>query len=1007
MLVTSTSPLILASKGCRIALPALLDCLTTYVIQEQSDWFEEELQFVRSLLRQGEHVVDIGANYGVYSLTMAKAVGADGKVLAYEPSATAASLLRKSLSLNGFIQVELLEQALSNQPGHRRLSRGSALELNALLPEGDEGASESSDLVPTTTLDLSLSERGELAISFIKIDAEGEEENILRGAIRTLKEHSPLIQFEIKAGHTLHLELIDRFSDLGYLTYRLIPGLGVLAPFSSEQPIDGYLLNLFACPPAKAKELEARDLLLTHIGVSLPTPMKGGQPLWRGLAVHTYAQELWHLWSSEPSSESEQLCHQAVAHFCASNDQQRSAGERFQNLEASYRFCQQLVVEAPSPGRLSNLARVAAAFGYRSVAVDALKCLIEDLDRGSCLNLQEPFLAPGERNESTSTLGEPNRWLLAAALENYERLRCFSSYFADNTSYRNYERISSLGYASEEINRRMTLFRRRHQVGTDTGQEPDLKTAKVVVNSRMPWDHGYFSGSSYGLEVQRELSPNWLDFAALIKGHRPPRQEEGDTFRYLELGCGMGFNLCLLAAAYPEGNFTGVDFHPDHIAHGTWLSRELGLGNLRFLEADFLDLHEHPEGLIDQCGSNTDVGFDYVAAHGIATWVSPPVQDALLGLASKVLLPGGIFYCSYNTYPGWLARSSYQMLVQLERTQNHPTTPGVALEHARRRLQAALGESSQGHPLGQALPGLAAELGSIGGLKNPSQLLSEFATEAWAPLYVAQMHQRCLEKKLTPLSAATLPELFNELAPEALRSHWQGEENPLLKAAMMDLALNRSFRRDIFTKGRLNLRAPQRQDLLGQQRLCVLPSDPNRPPSISTIFGELEAEGGLFSAIATALEPAPMSIAELGFGLGVSLDELLPPIALLLHGGRICLERGSAITAAAPHAQEVNRRLVNLMQGGAPYTSLAAPLTGAPVPFSSLEALLLEAINQGLVADTLAPLVLMGLESIGGSLLDGSGKTIEAGEKQISALLTHAEVVRNCLLPKLKTLKAI
>jgi tRNA G46 methylase TrmB len=98
----------------------------------------------------------------------------------------------------------------------------------------------------------------------------------------------------------------------------------------------------------------------------------------------------------------------------------------------------------------------------------------------------------------------------------------------------------------------------------------------------MSWDHGYFSSTSYTSGVYRELAPAWLDFAALLKGHQPPRSHEGEAFSYLELGSGMGLGLCLLAAAYPEGRFTGIDFQPDHIVHSRRLAQQLGLANINF-----------------------------------------------------------------------------------------------------------------------------------------------------------------------------------------------------------------------------------------------------------------------------------------------------------------------------------------------------------------------------------------------------------------------------------------
>ena len=69
----------------------------------------------------------------------------------------------------------------------------------------------------------------------------------------------------------------------------------------------------------------------------------------------------------------------------------------------------------------------------------------------------------------------------------------------------------------------------------------------------MAWDHGTFSAASYTCGAYRELAPAWLDFAALLKGHQPPRNHQGEAFSSLEFGSGMGFGLYLLAAGSPSG----------------------------------------------------------------------------------------------------------------------------------------------------------------------------------------------------------------------------------------------------------------------------------------------------------------------------------------------------------------------------------------------------------------------------------------------------------------------
>ena len=78
---------------------------------------------------------------------------------------------------------------------------------------------------------------------------------------KTLSLSSPLIMFELKHGHTVNLPLINRFKDMGYESYRLIPGLNTLIPFDQNEPFDGFLLNLFCCKEDKATQLEEEGIL--------------------------------------------------------------------------------------------------------------------------------------------------------------------------------------------------------------------------------------------------------------------------------------------------------------------------------------------------------------------------------------------------------------------------------------------------------------------------------------------------------------------------------------------------------------------------------------------------------------------------------------------------------------------------------------------------------------------------------------------------------------------------
>jgi hypothetical protein len=70
--------------GARIVVPDSLDLITCYVLREQQDWFEDEIKFLRKLLWPGQQVIDIGADLGVYALSMARTVGPTGPVWTFE-----------------------------------------------------------------------------------------------------------------------------------------------------------------------------------------------------------------------------------------------------------------------------------------------------------------------------------------------------------------------------------------------------------------------------------------------------------------------------------------------------------------------------------------------------------------------------------------------------------------------------------------------------------------------------------------------------------------------------------------------------------------------------------------------------------------------------------------------------------------------------------------------------------------------------------------------------------
>ena len=524
----------------------------------------------------------------------------------------------------------------------------------------------------------------------------------------------------------------------------------------------------------------------------------------------------------------------------------------------------------------------------------------------------------------------------------------------------------------------------------------------------MAWDHGYYSHSTYTSGYFRELAPGWLDFAALIKGHSPPRSDEGQLFHYLELGCGMGFGLCLQAALHPEGTFLGIDFNPAHISHAEGLCRRLALTNVRFLEADFVALADDPAPLGPTPAFGG--GFHYVVAHGIATWVREPVQQALFAVASAALRPAGLFYCSYNTQPGWLGRTTFQKLYALERSRADPADPKAPLSRAIAGLQALLGTAEQPSALRHALPLLEDDLAGL----DPEQfdyLCGEFANDGWQPLYVADLHQRCQAHKLHPLGTATLPESFEQLLAPSLKGSIVAEVNPLIRQTMIDLATHKSFRRDVFVKGLDPLTLQDAEQRVAGLGLLPLqpppaPGEDAEPFTFATSFGKVQGDPAVYCPIAARLAAGPCTVSELQDLSGQPTAELLMILALFLDAGWIGFDRSRLAGAAKlnAQAQRCNGVLMDLIAGGRPYASLLLPEAGTALSVSLVDVLIHKAMAEGLEDPMLSTCVLMGLEQIGVHLLASDKSPISDPEAQLTRLAALVADFRERRLPVLQRL---
>ena len=136
-----------------------------------------EIQFLRDGLKAGDTVVDIGANVGIYALSLAGAVGSTGKVVAVEADPVALGRVQENARLNAFPQVNVIGVAAGDREGEARFRHKQNFAHSKVAPEG---TSEAGDVVvPMKPLTAILDQFGVTRIDALKIDVEGFEDQVL------------------------------------------------------------------------------------------------------------------------------------------------------------------------------------------------------------------------------------------------------------------------------------------------------------------------------------------------------------------------------------------------------------------------------------------------------------------------------------------------------------------------------------------------------------------------------------------------------------------------------------------------------------------------------------------------------------------------------------------------------------------------------------------------------------------------------------------------------------
>jgi len=155
---------------------------------------EPELKLLSHIINKGDIVIDVGANVGVYTMKAAKIVGNDGLVIALEPFPRIADMNLRNALKNKFSNIRLRVCCVSDKVGNQNFWMKKNRPNEFSLIQFAEADCYNSRVV---TIDSLVEEENLERVDFIKIDAEGSENQILNGSLKTLSKFKPIILTEI------------------------------------------------------------------------------------------------------------------------------------------------------------------------------------------------------------------------------------------------------------------------------------------------------------------------------------------------------------------------------------------------------------------------------------------------------------------------------------------------------------------------------------------------------------------------------------------------------------------------------------------------------------------------------------------------------------------------------------------------------------------------------------------------------------------------------------------
>ncbi len=498
------------------------------------------------------------------------------------------------------------------------------------------------------------------------------------------------------------------------------------------------------------------------------------------------------------------------------------------------------------------------------------------------------------------------------------------------------------------------------------------------------WSAGYVVETGYTYGAYPELNPVRAALPLLMKGLRAPKIEAA-----CELGFGQGCSAAVHAATQPGIDWWGCDFAPAQAVFARDLVAASG-AKANFFDDAFDEFAERP-GMPE---------FDFVALHGVWSWVNDEARAKIVAFLRRKLKPGGLVYISYNAQPGWALPGPLRHLMK-----RHAETLGAPGLGPAANLDAALGAMQRFFaldPVYSRLNPIVTERLEALVRQDRNYMVHEYMNRDWHPMWFADVEAKLSSAKLSFATSAYMADHVDELNLSGdMIAFLRGLGDASLRETFRDFAVQAQFRRDYWLRGVGPLSPADQARALRDQRVVLTKPAAQRPERARGIFAEIGLGGPVNDAIYDALgDYQPRSIGDLEAALpeGTSLQQLCTALALLMSQGAVApAQAAETANRASDTARALNRELARRAAEATDLGFLASPVTGGSISASRFHQLFWLALQEGggpmdwarFAADTLARQ---------GQALVAGGEAL-APEAGLAALEAQAAEFAATLLP--------